>query len=392
MISTMTIATLLLIGCNPQPAGIKIKVSNPTTLSRKGEVVQIDLTHFAGIPEDSIPQQLIALYKGDTLTSQIIDTDSDGRFDLLLVQTDLPGMSSIEITLAISESESTTNPDRRTFCKFIPERIDDFAWENDKVAFRTYGPTAQKIVEDGKPGGTLSSGIDCWLKKVEYPVIEKWYAKNLVEPGYYHVDHGEGYDPYHVGTSRGCGGIGFLDGDSLFVSKNFTSYKIITNGPLRSVFELSYAPYFNGSELVSERKVITIDRGSNMAKVEVHLSKRIKAKPATIGLTLHDLKGEPKIDSGNGIFRYWEKIDDAFLGTAIVVLSTQPVQGRIHKSGKKDQSHIYVSYTTPQNSLTYFCGLGWSKAGEFETALDWDKYLENFKLRIENPVQVQSIQ
>lgn len=25
-------------------------------------------------------------------------------------------------------------------CRFVPERMDDFAFENDKVAFRIYGP------------------------------------------------------------------------------------------------------------------------------------------------------------------------------------------------------------------------------------------------------------
>ena len=71
------------------------------------------------------------------------------------------------------------------YSRIVPERIDDYAWENDKVAFRTYGPAAQKLVEQGKKGGIISSGIDCWLKKVNYPVINKWYndseEKGIIE-------------------------------------------------------------------------------------------------------------------------------------------------------------------------------------------------------------------
>mgnify|MGYP001545592391 CR=1 FL=1 len=42
--------------------------------------------------------------------------------------------------------------------RFVPERQDDFAWENDKVAFRVYGPSSG--------GKGQVSGVDAWLKKV----------------------------------------------------------------------------------------------------------------------------------------------------------------------------------------------------------------------------------
>ena len=51
--------------------------------------------------------------------------------------------------------------------RFVPERKDDFAFENDKVAFRIYGPALKDSKEN--------SGIDCWLKRVDYPTIDKWY-------------------------------------------------------------------------------------------------------------------------------------------------------------------------------------------------------------------------
>ena len=87
-------------------------------------------------------------------------------------------------------------PAARTFARYVPERIDDFAWENDKIAFRAYGPKARK--------GAENSGIDCWLKRVEYPIIDKWYGQMNTKT--YHKDWGEGHDPYHVGSSAGCGG------------------------------------------------------------------------------------------------------------------------------------------------------------------------------------------
>lgn len=50
---------------------------------------------------------------------------------------------------------------------FVPERKDDFAFENDKVAFRIYGPALKDSKEN--------SGIACWLKRVDSPIIDKWY-------------------------------------------------------------------------------------------------------------------------------------------------------------------------------------------------------------------------
>jgi len=93
----------------------------------------------------------------------------------------------------------------RTHCRFVPERFDDFAWENDQIAFRTYGPAARERAEN--------SGFDCWLKRVETPIIDKWYGP--MKEKSYHKDWGEGHDPYHVGKTRGCGGLGlWIDGEN----------------------------------------------------------------------------------------------------------------------------------------------------------------------------------
>ena len=57
----------------------------------------------------------------------------------------------------------------RAYARLVPERKDDLAWENDKVAFRVYGPALRSGPED--------SGIDVWCKRVARPVIDKWYVR-----------------------------------------------------------------------------------------------------------------------------------------------------------------------------------------------------------------------
>lgn len=41
--------------------------------------------------------------------------------------------------------------------KQYPERVDDIAWENDRTAYRVYGPALQRT-------GEQAFGIDVWLK------------------------------------------------------------------------------------------------------------------------------------------------------------------------------------------------------------------------------------
>ena len=116
--------------------------------------------------------------------------------------------------------------DGATYARFVPEREDDFAWENDLVAFRAYGPAMRRRPED--------SGIDCWLKRVTYPIIDKWYEGNTKGLSY-HKDHGEGYDPYHVGSSRGCGGTALWVNGAMVISDTFTDWKILEQTPGRTV-------------------------------------------------------------------------------------------------------------------------------------------------------------
>ena len=50
----------------------------------------------------------------------------------------------------------------------VPERKDDFVWENDKVAYRVYGPALQAM-------GEITSGIDVWSKRVPDLIVNAWY-------------------------------------------------------------------------------------------------------------------------------------------------------------------------------------------------------------------------
>ncbi|MBD2723100.1 DUF4861 domain-containing protein [Hymenobacter armeniacus] len=374
----------------PRPAAT-ITVRNPLAQARRAETISLPLARLPAAARRLSPAGLRVLdAAGTVLVSQLMDNDADGQPDELLFQTDIPGQGRQTFTLVpAAGGAGVPASSRTTFARFVPERTDDFAWENDRVAFRTYGPVAERLAVAKDPNGTLTSGMDCWLKRVDYPIIDKWYAGNVRESGFYHHDHGEGYDPYHVGASRGTGGTGVLDQGQLYVSRNFTSYRVLATGPIRTVFELMYAPWDANGRTVTEKKRISLDLGSNLTRYEEQLSADQPLPNCTIGLTLHEQKGEVKADRPAGWFRYWEKIDDSYVGTGVVVAPRSITDYQDHRAAFKDQSQLYVVTRPDAGRVVFYAGFGWQKSGQFASAQAWDEYLAAFARGLAAPLEVR---
>lgn len=364
----------------------KIVVENKLHFDRN-EVVSISLNGYKCLSKiKDYNELLIKDQNGNLVIIQLIDFNLDGSPDEMLFHASVPAKSKVSYTLFADSNLKTPKSSNTTYARFVPERIDDFTWENDRVAFRTYGPEAQRLVEEGKEGGTLSSGIDLWLKKVNYSIIDSWYAKNVATPGYYHIEHGEGYDPYHVGKSRGTGGTGIWENDSLYISKNYTKYRVLATGPLRTVFELDYAPWSKYG--VTETKKISLDLGSNFSKFENKITATSTIPNYTLGITLHKEQGVVAINAKNGIFRHWEPIDDSFVGEGIIIDSNLVKTAMDHRSKAADQSQILVVTTPKNNTLTYYVGFAWTGSGQVQSIQDWDEMLEKQAQVIQNPLLV----
>ena len=133
------------------------------------------------------------------------------------------------------------------FGRTVPERKDDFAWENEVVAYRIYGPALEAT-------GEISSGIDVWSKRIPNFVVNDFYKRDAESalthnPALsYHKDNGIGLDSYDVGKTRGCGGTAVWEDGKLIVSKNYTAVRIVAAGPVRFEFASSYAPWAAGGE------------------------------------------------------------------------------------------------------------------------------------------------
>ena len=154
---------LFFLGCNQEKPAYIISVSNELQVDRKGETVAVQKSDLGNITCELFSRFSIQdAETGEYLLSQGMDEDMDGELDYLLFQ---PALKAGETRTynVVSDVDASLLPGREisTYSRFVPERTDDYAWENDLVAFRTYGPTAEQMVVDKTPGGTLSSGIDC---------------------------------------------------------------------------------------------------------------------------------------------------------------------------------------------------------------------------------------
>jgi len=120
----------------------------------------------------------------------------------------------------------------KAFGRFVRERFDDFAWENDLIAHRTYG----KALETWKGEPLTSSTIDIWSKRTPKMVINDWYLADD-----YHSITAKARITIPRAKSRGCGGNGIWENGKLLTSSNFIDSNVLANGPIRILFELKYA-------------------------------------------------------------------------------------------------------------------------------------------------------
>lgn len=266
----------------------------------------------------------------------------------------------------------------RVYARFVPERADDFAWENDLVAFRTYGPALRDKPEN--------SGIDCWFKRVPSPVIDKWYIEDVtsLEPGKvaksYHSDHGEGYDVYKVGDSRGCGGISVWVDGKLHNSETYISHRIIESTPEKVVFELHYASDLNGKTL-RETKRITLIMGERFFQSDSKFTldgEPAKGMEVAIGLMPQSPDGKADFKPQAGSMHLWENLDGHQLGTAVVIDPSLVTGMKSHTDAAGQRQELCLAKTDEHGSIRWFSGFAWSGQGLITTPEAWTKHLSEF--------------
>ena len=378
-------------------SALTVTVTHQLPSARPAETITVPWAAVARALPGALLQQLAVKdatgrslpYQVTNIAPQAKDPSGAGvAYGELIFQHDFAaGEKSATFTI---EKISTVAPvfPAQVSARYVPERLDDFAWENDKIGHRTYGPALAAPALPGISKEVLvTSGLDVWCKRVSYPIVDRWYNKGH---DHYHKDEGEGMDMYQVGASRGCGGTGVWVNQQLYVSRNYKSWKVIANGPIRAIFELTYEAWPAAGLMVSEVKRFTVDAGHNLDQIESTFTVT-GAKEITVGIGLNktptDKGQEPQItltpNPADGSLTQWvvQKTNGS-LGTAVIV------PAGFLGLAEDERNHLLLAKVATGQPLRYYAGAGWSKNGEYSTPQAWHDYVAAWAARAAWPVQI----
>ncbi len=263
----------------------------------------------------------------------------------------------------------------KTYARYVPERFDDFAWENDVVAFRMYGKALEGRKDDAQ-------GMDYWAKRTDQLIINKWYKTED-----YHKDHGEGLDYYSVGQTLGAGDVGLYFNNELSYTKHYRRYQILDNGPLRTTFRLDFDPEELDGQQIVLSKTISLDAGSNFNKIVLHVKNSAnKATPIAIGIVKRK-EESPLLTIGpkNSSLAYFEPEINASGKSAIAVII--PDQQVYYENNRPEQA-LLISSVKNGKDYVYYNGAAWDRAGKVTDAQIWNKVVDQYKNNLKKPLKV----
>lgn len=379
------------------PNKVTLTVTHELDAARPGSHVVVPFAEIAAVePSLRMFHVIVRDPKGRSLPLQITNYEHDHRgatYDDLVFQYDF-AKGEKSATFTLESVEKATPPETPcAYARLVPERHDDVAWENDRIAHRMYGPALNSPAAGGER--LRGSGIDVWGKRVSYPIVDRWYAKGHDQ---FHKDEeGEGLDLYSIGGSRGAGGTGVWDGTKLWTSDNFASARVLSNGPRRAAFRLTYAPWDAGSAgSVSEIKQFTVDCGRNFDTVDSVFDFAAADAIVGIGITEHaQAQGFPKAvltkDPDGRWMSFWEENKDGGLGIAVILGPTETPAGFAYEPPAKspgNANNLLLVKAKDGVAVRYFTGAGWTGSGQFKDRAAWETFVKEHAARAAKPFKV----
>ena len=396
--------------------GVKITVQNPLGHDRTDEMVEISVAQ---------------LKKRLGTQTRFIITDADGReipsqltWDGKLIFQPAVGAKAKSIYY-VKQGDPQPYP-ARVFGRQYPERVDDMAWENDLVAYRTYGPALER-------SGERAWGYDIWNKRTDRMVINERYAleldpevanvsrklrrmgrEQLAQELYYavsyHVDHGTGMDCYKVGPTLGGGTTAMLSQDrkNILYPHCYVGYEILDRGPLRFTVRLTYAKTMVEGNEVTETRLITLDAGSHMNRCLVSYNGLPQQWPIATGIIVHNenptayvlddkagYMGYEDLGDVNQYREAWrEQLNKDFGRIYVGTVCTTQLVSMEFRAGENLPGaigHILsIANYQPQTAYTYYFGTAWSRNPntDFQSLAAWEAYLSRYAEHVRKPLKV----
>lgn len=252
----------------------------------------------------------------------------------------------------------------KVFGRYVPERKDDFAWENEYAAFRMYGPALK--------AENPSNGVDLWLKASPELVVDSFYYREHVLGMPYHINYGKGLDCYKVGHTCGAGGLVVLAEDQTWIGGPYDRWTILEQTPEKLVFRLEYDSLLVDGHILQESITITAEAGEPMNRADVVLTGDYTGELLVGGgIYMHDTIDHFEVYENLGTVYYEEDaLSDKTAAKMNYDFNGSTSQGRIFLTVRtpeatvtdmQDGNLIAVKEYQLGDTLTYFFGATWSE-------------------------------
>ena len=393
-----------------------IVVNNPTDAQRQ-ELVELNLNDVKAKLNNATPKKgeayVVKNKRGQQIGSQIT---YDGK---LLIDASVRPHGSATYLITIGKPYQQKVWTTGAFYKI---RKDDIAWENDRCAYRIYGPALQR-------SGERSFGTDIWVKNTPDTVVYDRYmidrqgnidgdkvdklakaAKSETERNKlkaksreidittsFHLDHGNGLDPYRVGATLGLGAPGLMVGKDLVLPYCYKDYKILDNGPLRFTVELTYNPSKVGDmSNVVEHRIISLDKGSNFNKMTVWYNGLTQPTDFATGFPIHEEDTETKTLAKDYV-SYADPTDNIEVNNSQVyvgVLFPNGVDNTYYQLFDKKHDGATGHALGLKRGLkneerySYYFGAAWSKY-DVRSYAEWQIRIKEYLEALKTPLQVE---
>ena len=382
--------------CHAQQA--TIVVSNPTSVSRT-ELISLSMNEVKAKLGNAAPKKgeayIVKNKRGQQIGSQITH---DG---FLLIDASIRPHGSTTYYVSIGKPYQQKTWTTGALYKI---RKDDIAWENDRCAYRVYGPALQKT-------GERSFGTDIWVKNTPDTVVYERYIKDMNGNikgdkmdakvrdilTSFHLDHGNGLDPYRVGATLGLGAPSLMVGKNQVLPYCYKDYRILDNGPLRFTVELTYNPSTVGDmKNVVEHRIISLDKGSNFNKMTVWYDGLTIPTDFATGFPIHEEDTETKTFAKDYV-SYADPTDNVEVNNSQVYVGVLFPEGIDHTYYQLfDKKHDGATGHAlglkrglkNQEKYSYYFGAAWSKY-DVRSYAEWQIRIKDYLDALKTPLQVE---
>ena len=388
-------------GAKQQAAAMQqatIVVSNPTSTPRT-ELISLNMSEVKAKLGNANPKKgeayIVKNKRGQQIGSQITH---DG---ILLIDASVRPHGSATYYVSIGKPYQQKVYATGALYKI---RKDDIAWENDRCAYRVYGPALQKT-------GERSFGTDIWVKNTPDTVVYERYIKDMNGNikgdkmdakvrdilTSFHLDHGNGLDPYRVGATLGLGAPSLMVGKNQVLPYCYKDYRILDNGPLRFTVELTYNPSTVGDmKNVVEHRIISLDKGSNFNKMTVWYDGLTTPTDFATGFPIHEEDTETKTFAKDYV-SYADPTDNVEVNNSQVYVGVLFPEGIDHtyyqlfdKKHDGATGHALGLKRGLKNleKYSYYFGAAWSKY-DVRSYAEWQIRIKDYLDALKNPLQVE---